>query len=229
MLKDTLRSWFGQSGEAAATAPALSLTARAPKALPAPYLRTSHALEQFFQDLSGREGLRILDLSGASQANLNFLMQYGHQLYCEDFVSTMETVFGNGPAFYENQANEALMEQFLEQTFASLHGPFDGALVWDTLQFLQPPLLDHAVGHLNRLMEPQSLIYSFFCSSDKLPALPVNSYRLETNKSIRVIPRGELPMSQIQTNRGIERTFSDFNSVKFFLTREHLREVLVRR
>jgi hypothetical protein len=39
---------------------------------------------------------------------------------------------------------------------------------------------------------------------------------------------GSRPAVQLFNNRGLERLFADFQSVKFFLTRERLREVLVR-
>jgi hypothetical protein len=41
--------------------------------------------------------------------------------------------------------------------------------------------------------------------------------------------RGQRKPAQIFNNRSLERLFQDFQSVKFFLTRDHLREVIVRR
>ncbi|MDX2182323.1 MAG: hypothetical protein SFV18_22225 [Bryobacteraceae bacterium] len=231
MLKDALRSIFGKPplAESGNRAPAAPSIVEKPAPLAPPSVRQSPGLDQFFQSLDGAPTRRILDLSGASQANLNILMEFGHRLYCEDFVATMERVFGDGPEFYTRQADPGEMERFLEQTFAALDGPFDGALLWDTLQFLDPPLLDHAVGHLYRLMEPGALLWTFFSSDDKAARLPINSYRIENAKAYRVIPRTNRPARPVHSSRSIERMFSDFSSVKFFLTRDHFREVLVRR
>jgi hypothetical protein len=42
-------------------------------------------------------------------------------------------------------------------------------------------------------------------------------------------PRNQVRPVQYFNNRSLEKLFQKFNSVKFFLTRDHLREVIVRR
>ena len=42
-------------------------------------------------------------------------------------------------------------------------------------------------------------------------------------------PRGQRRPAQIFNNRSLEKLFQKYHSVKFFLTRDHLREVIVRR
>jgi hypothetical protein len=42
-------------------------------------------------------------------------------------------------------------------------------------------------------------------------------------------PRGQRKPAQYFNNRSLEKLFQKFHSVKFFLTRDHLREVIVRR
>jgi hypothetical protein len=44
-----------------------------------------------------------------------------------------------------------------------------------------------------------------------------------------LVDRGRRRPAQFFNNRSLERLFQDFQSVKFFLTRNHLREVIVRR
>jgi hypothetical protein len=44
-----------------------------------------------------------------------------------------------------------------------------------------------------------------------------------------MIPRGAQQQCQYFNNRSIENLFGKAESVKFFLTRDHLREVLVRK
>jgi hypothetical protein len=228
MLRDAFKALFG--GGASPAAPRSGLASRSPKPKLAPaHTRASLGLGQFFANLERSERLRILDLSGASQANLNFVLQYGHHLYCENFMATLEGVFGSGDDFFARQADEDLLERFLSQTFANLEGPFDGALIWDSLQFLQPPLLDHTVGHLCRLLEPGALVHAFFNSDDRAKWLPVNSYRIEAANAIHVIPREFRPAPPTFSARSLERLFGDFASVKFFLSRDHIRELIVTR
>lgn len=228
MLRDALKALFG--GGATVAAPRAGTPSKPPKPKLSPaHTRASLALGQFFSNLERSERLRILDLSGASQANLNFVLQYGHHLYCENFTATLESVFGSGDDFFARQADEDSIERFLSQTFANLEGPFDGALIWDSLQFLQPPLLDHTVGHLYRLLEPGALVHAFFNSDDRAKWLPVNSYRIEAANAIQVIPRDFRAAPPPFNARSLEKLFGDFASVKFFLSRDHTRELIVTR
>ncbi len=232
MLRDAWKSLFGRPEVQplmATTPPAAAAPAKPASLAPEPFLRTSLGLEQFFANIQVREGMRILDLSGASQSNINFMLQFGHHLYCEDLVTTMMSVFGSDDGLLTHQADEERSSAFLAETFANLQGNFDGALIWDTLQFLQPPLLDHVVGHLHRLMEPGALLFAFFPADDKMRSAMLNTYRIESDKAMRVIPRSRQRLPMVHTSRSLERLFSDFHSVKFFLTRDHYRELIVRR
>ena len=68
-----------------------------------------------------------------------------------------------------------------------------------------------------------------------------HGYRKDAPKSLRIrsaspitrrivlTERGIRPAGQVFNNRNLEKLFGKFESVKFFLTRESLREVIVRR
>ncbi len=227
-MKNLLRGWFGKGTNGQSP---VAIAPRQPQGppLPEPFARPSLGLQQFFQHLGRSENLRILDLSGASQANLNFVLQYGHHLYCENVLATIEDVFGTADDALQRQADGQLSAQFLQDTFANLQGPFDGALVWDTLSYLQPPLLDHVVGHLHRLLEPGAYVFAFFPSDERARWQLVANYRIEAANAMNVVPKRVIPAVKPHSSRSLERLFSDFASVKFFLTRDHMRELLIRR
>lgn len=193
-----------------------------------PQQRNSTAFQQFVRSLDTTRDLRLLDLGGANSANIQFMSQYGSRLYSEDFFATLEDCFGDGD-FYENQRDPARVESFLVQTFSEQRGPFDGALVWDCLQFLRPSLLERTVDHLHRILDPGAYLLAYFYADDKAPTIPQYSFRIQDESSLILTPKGELPPGQPFSNRNIERLFEDFQSVKFFLSRDHVREVLVRR
>jgi hypothetical protein len=44
-----------------------------------------------------------------------------------------------------------------------------------------------------------------------------------------MVSRAQRRPAQVFNNRSLEKLFQDFQSVKFFLTRDRLREVIVRR
>jgi hypothetical protein len=101
--------------------------------------------------------------------------------------------------------------------------------VWDTLQFLAPPLLQETVDHLYHVLRPQSALLAFFHADEKASLVPLYHYRILESRTLSLTPRGERKPAQYFNNRSLEKLFQKFQSVKFFLTRDHLREVIVRR
>jgi len=190
--------------------------------------RHSHGLDQFCSSLEARPGLSILDLAGASQATISFLTNYGHRLYSDDFVHQLDHHFGEGE-FYENQTNPLKTGRFLEATLAFPDEHFDGVLVWDTLQFLAPQLLQIVMERLRRVLRPGASMLAFFHAEERLDTIPTYSYRVSDHRTLVLAPRGRRRPAQFFNNRSLEKLFQDFESVKFFLTRDHLREVIVRR
>ena len=190
--------------------------------------RHSHGLDQFCSSLEERPGLSILDLAGASQATVSFLTNYGHRLYADDFLRQLDQHFGDGD-FYGNQANPLRAAKFLEAVLNFPDAQFDGVLVWDTLQFLAPSLLEMVVDRLHRVLRADACLLAFFHAEEKLDTIPTYSYRVSDHRTILLAPRGRRKPAQFFNNRSLEKLFQNFQSVKFFLTRDHLREVIVRR
>jgi len=190
--------------------------------------RNSSGLDQFCSVLVERPGLTLLDLAGANQSTMGFLTNLGHRVYSDDFLLQMDRCFGDGD-FYENQADPQKMAQFLDAALDYPAQHFDGALVWDTLEFLSGPLLENVVGRLSNMLRPGSYMLALFHAEERAETIPTYSYRIQDRKTITLAPRGRRRPAQFFNNRSLERLFSDFESVKFFLTRDHLREVIVRR
>ena len=191
-----------------------------------PVVRQSRGLEQFFFEIRDVIGLSILDLAGAHQENINFLIDRGHKVYTHDLMRSLDEAFGKDPA---EQTNGNLIEYFLRQNFDYPADTFDGVLVWDLLQFMGPALLNATIEKLHELMRPKSYLLAFFTARERALEVPSHSFRIMDNRSLSVTERGMRPAGKVFNNRNIEKLFNRFGSVKFFLTRESLREVIVRR
>jgi len=190
--------------------------------------RSSSGLDQFCSLLMERPGLTLLDLAGANQSTVAFITDLGHRLYSDDFVLQMDRCFGDGD-FYGNQSDPQKVAHFLDTALEYPAQHFDGALVWDTLEFLSGPLLETVVRRLNHMLRPGSYLLALFHAEERAETIPSYSYRILDRKTITLAPRGRRRPAQFFNNRSLEKLFSDFESVKFFLTRDHLREVIVRR
>jgi len=179
--------------------------------------------------LEERPGLSILDLAAANQNTISFITNYGHRLYSDDMLLQLDETFGTGADFIENQQNPRLLQDFLDKTLLFPDQEFDGALVWDTLQFLAPPVLAAVIDRLWQILRPGSCMLALFSADERAQEVPLYSYRMVDQRTIGLNPRGTRKPAQPFNNRGLEKLFQKFQSVKFFLTRDHLREVIVRR
>ena len=195
---------------------------------PADPLRHSHGLEQFFASLGGQEGLRVLDLGEFTQANVIFITSLGHRLYSEDLQQALEQTFGAGePAVA--QSDPQRVQQFLGQVLQFPREHFDAVLVWDTLERLSRPILDVVMERLFFILRPKAPLLACFHAESREDTLPAYGFRIADGKSLQIHSKGRQKLAQSFNNRGIEKLFDRFHSVKFFLTRDHLREVIVRR
>lgn len=190
--------------------------------------RRSHALEAFSSRLNGAEGLHVLDLGPASQANIDFITGFGHRLYSEDLLRSVQAFFPP-EELAAGHIPPARVEEFLDLSLSFPDQSTDGALLWDTLQFLPPSLMQPAVDRLFRIQAPDSCMVALFLPEKAPPEAAPLHCRIVDDSHLTARPRPfRLPVAPLN-NRSIERLFLRFQSVRFFLTRDNLREILVRR
>jgi hypothetical protein len=188
--------------------------------------RQSRGLEEFFVYIRGQSGLNILDLGGATQQNVSFITDLGHRLYSENFLQILRETFGlEGSA---DQSNSGRIDYFLRQALEYPDTHFDGVLIWDLLEYLEPALLTAVVERLRKIVRPKSYMLAFFHSDQKLEAVPGYTFRIQEVNLLHVTQQGAHQPAQLFNNRSLEKLFGGFESVKFFLTRERLREVIVK-
>ena len=224
----TLKNIFrgGRDGNTAGSPPVRPASpTRTGRGEPAVSARNSRGLEEFFTYIRGQAGLTILDLGGATQQNVSFITNLGHRLYSENFLHILQETFGNDPSA---QSNPGQIEYFLKQALDYPEQQFDGVLLWDVLEYLSPVLLTAVVERLCRIVRPKSYMLAFFHSDDKLEAVPCYNFRIQEVNSLLVAQTGTHCPMQLFNNRSVEKLFGHFESVKFFLTRERLREVIIK-
>src|SRR3954464_15713779 len=135
--------------------------------------RPSRGLEEFFTYIRDQSGLTILDLGGATQQNVSFITNLGHRLYSEDFLQILNETFGDDAS---EQSNAGRIDYFLRQSLDYPEGHFDGVLIWDTLEYLNPALLTAGVDRMHAIVRPKSYMLAFFHSDDKLEAVPYYAF-----------------------------------------------------
>lgn len=189
--------------------------------------RQSRGLDQFFSNVRDQSGLSILDMGGACQDNINFITNLGHRITPQSILQSVDEVFGG--VADTDQSNPGQIEYFLNSNLDYLPDSFDGVLLWDTLQYMAPALLHAVLDRIQLITRRDAYLLAFFSSEDRANGTPSYAFRIQDRSNLTLIQKGIRVPAQVFNNRGIERVFSRFESVKFFLTKESLREVIIRR
>jgi hypothetical protein len=232
LLSDRLKSFLRgprSSAEPAAPANGGSVPQLAPRAGRGDVLETrqSRGLDQFFGSFRDQTGLSILDLGGASQENINFITSLGHKFYSEDFLRIFQATFGENVA---DQSNPGRIDYFLRRSLEYPDEHFDGVLGWDALEYMEPALLAATADRLWRILKPKGYLLAVFHSAERRQTVPCCGFRIQDARTLQVSRHGERAASQqLFNNRSVEKLFQKFESVKFFLARDSLREVIVRK
>lgn len=187
------------------------------------FLRRSSGLREFWKGIPRGLGLQILDLGAASQANINFVTDLGHKIYTADLLHSILLA-----APKENSSGESLPEtpDFFRENLNFAEGQFDGILCWDLFDFVPDPLTQPLVARLHRCLKPGGMALSFFHTGTPGQRVPVYQYRIRAEDTLQMTDRGSAPITRHFNNRTIETLFRDFASLRFYLSRDSLREVI---
>jgi hypothetical protein len=223
LLKNLLKKVLsgGAEGVEQALQPGAGGPGRGPVAAGDAHARHSHGIEQFLSNIRTHEPLTLLDVGGVTQANVEFLTSLGHRLYSEELLRSLDSA--------RREPEAEFIENFLRANLDFPAGWFDGVLLWDTLEFLPPALLKATMDRIFSVSKPGAYLLAFFHADEKAVSVPSYSYRIQDACTLALANRHMRQPAQLFNNRSVEKLFQRFQSVKFFLTRDHLREVIVRR
>lgn len=192
--------------------------------------RRSSGLKEFMRNISGQEALSVLDLGSTSATNISFLTNLGHALYTEDVLTSAWD-----PALQitgEDGKPTVDVTKFLADNMKFQGRSFDAVLCWDVADYLPEPLVKPVVERLCAAMKPGGTLLAFFHTRESGPDAPYYRYHLggQDMLQLQTATKGGAPQFRLQrafNNRHIENLFREFASLKFFLARDNVREVIV--
>jgi SAM-dependent methyltransferase len=185
-------------------------------------------LEQLFAVLEPIGQRQVLDLGEFTQTNVAQITGLGHRLTFEDLLGMLDHVFGPGDPNIV-QADVALTRRFLDAILQFEPETFDAILVWNSLEYLARHLVDPVVERLYHILRPGGVMLVCFRADAREQTALQQSFRIANTRTLSIHPKGHRPAAMTLTNRNVERIFERFASVKFFLSRDAMREVLVRK
>lgn len=206
--------------------------------------RRSSGLGELARLLKSEDPLCVLDIGSTSAGNIRYLTERGHKIYSEDLL---EASTDPGLATKDEHGKHILDEKkFLADNLLYSSGQFDIVLCWNLADYLDESLVRPVVARLWTMTKPGSMLLAFFHTREAGPDAPCYRYHIvgtdmlevqpiEARRDLRKGPTGALHTSidssfrlqRVFNNRHIENLFRDFSSIKFFLTRDNVREVLV--
>jgi hypothetical protein len=212
-VRRLLRQVLGQSDLPASVAASSS----------APLLRRSNGLREFWAGIEPISRGGILDLGSASQSNLSFITSRGYKLYAENLfrAALRPPLPQNGkPPFSEE-------ERFFRENLNYSEGQFTGILCWDLLDFLPEPLVKPFVESLYYFLKPGGNLLAFFHTDSPGQEVALCQYRINAVDTLEVTGSAAGKLRRHFNNRAIENLFCNFSSLKFYLSRDSLREVII--
>jgi len=206
--------------------------------------RRSSGLAELAKALESDETLCVLDLGYTSPANIRYFTEQGHKIYSEDLL-----LASTDPALVsQDEAGNPVLDakKFLTENLAYPGGQFDLVLCWNLADYLDESLVKPVVGRFWSLLKPGGMLLAFFHTREAGPDAPCYRYHIvspDTLEMQHIEPRRELRkgpsgvahpavgegfhLQRVFNNRHVENLFRDFASIKFFLARDNVREVLV--
>jgi hypothetical protein len=187
--------------------------------------RRSTGFNEFIRAISREEGLKILDLGSTSPANITFMTGLGHKFHQED---VLRLTSDKSLLIPKDDGGTAVdVDRFLRENLCFGREDFDAVMFWDLADFLPEPLVKPLIERIHVAMKPGGTMLAFFHTKDAGPDAPFYRYNIAAKDTLELQPIRAFRLQRVFNNRHVENLFHDYSSIKFFLGRDNIREVLV--
>ncbi len=191
--------------------------------LPPEVVRKSTALGHFFENFPSRSSGEVLDLGGLNESNVEFLSRMGYRIHALDLLLVFDRVKAGLP---DRRFDAAAARRFVDEYLRFRTHQFDAILAWNTLEHLDADLLALTIRRLGEILSPGGGLLTVFHTQSRGETVSVYKYLIEGPDALRLQTRQLRALPQSFNNRSLEKLFGDYRSVKFFLTRDSLREII---
>lgn len=188
--------------------------------------RRSTGFNQFTRYILRPDGQKVLDLGATSSSNILFITGLGHKAYNEDVLKAANErrlVFAGG----EEGSAAVEVERFLAEELQYEPESFDAVLMWDVCDYLPEQLVKPVVERIYRITKPQGALLAFFHTRAAGAEAPYYRYHIMNEETLELQRGPEFQLQRVFQNRHVENLFREYRSIKFFLGKENIREVLL--
>jgi SAM-dependent methyltransferase len=172
------------------------------------------------------DGQTVLDLGPTSSSNLQFITGLGHKAYNDDVLAA-----ANDSRFLVEGAEPGTksldVARFLAEELTYEPESFDAVLMWDVCDYLPEPLVKPVVERIYRITKPRGALLAFFHTRDAGAEAPYYRYHIQNETTLELREGPHFQLQRVFQNRHIENLFREYTSIKFFLGKQNIREVLL--
>jgi SAM-dependent methyltransferase len=205
--------------------------------------RKSSGLAEVAKLFASEKPLCILDLGATSPTNILYFTELGHKIYSDDLL--MASADSSLASTGEDGQPALDSKTFLAGNLTYPNAHFDIIFCWNLPDYLDESLVKPVVDRLWSVLKPGGVLLAFFHTQEAGPDAPFYRYHMlgtDTLEMQQIGPRRDerrnpagavnatanpgFRLQRVFNNRHIENLFRDFASIKFFLTRDNIREVL---
>jgi SAM-dependent methyltransferase len=192
--------------------------------------RRSNGLAELSKYIQREGSCTVLDLGGTSPANIKYFTELGARIYTGDVLRSS----ANPEYLVKNSDGQTVIDpdKFLKDNLDFDAESFDAVLCWDTPDYMNEALVKPVVQRIHKIMKPAGLLLAFFHTKDAGADAPYYRYHVVSQDTVEMqqLPttsNSYFKLQRVFNNRHIENLFHDYGSIKFFLGRDNIREVLI--
>jgi SAM-dependent methyltransferase len=179
--------------------------------------------------LQQADSLRVLDFGATSPANINYLTKLGHSVYMANVVQDATKPEWLKPAQLFDEkgaAPEFDIERFVNANLDFSGRDFDIILLWDTANYLPPAMVPALFTRLREVLRPDGKLLAFFHGRKEGPETVFARFQLTDGDNLMVFDSGNFAVQQVYQTRQVEKFLEGYSSVRFFLGKDNVREVI---
>ena len=178
--------------------------------------------------LQQAESLRVLDFGWTSPSNINYLTTLGHSVYMANVVQDATRPEWLKPSSSNDKDNQTEfdIDGFIAANLNFSGRDFDVILLWDTANFLPPEMVPALFARLRQALRPNGKLLAFFHGRLTGPETAFSRFQLGDGDNLMAFDSGNFPVRQVYQTRQVEKFLEGYSSIRFFLGKDNVREVI---
>jgi SAM-dependent methyltransferase len=191
--------------------------------------RRSTGFQEFMKTVRREENIWVLDLGPTSPDNIKHITERGHRIYNEDILDEATRADLKVPSTEPGKENQMVVDvpRYLAENLRHEREQFDAVMAWDIPDYLPEEVVKPTIERIHTIMKPGGILLAFFHTRDAGPEAPYFRYHIGNPETLELQRGPQFRLQRVFNNRHIENLFRDYASIKFFLGRDNIREVLV--